>query len=45
MGTAAGARFGQVVAAGESYRGKQGLAYTQGVSAESVGSQGGWDPS
>ena len=42
MGTADGARFGQVVAAGESYRGKQGLAYTPGVSAESVGSQHLW---
>ena len=42
MGTAAGARFGQVVAAGDSYRGKQGLAYTPGVSAESVESQHLW---
>lgn len=42
MGGAAGARFGHVVAAGDSYRGKQGLAYTPGVSAESVGSQHLW---
>ena len=42
MATAAGGRFGQVVAAGESYRGKQVLAYTPGVSAESVGSQHLW---
>lgn len=42
MGTPAGARFGQVIAAGDSYRGKQGLAYTPGVSAESAGSQHLW---
>lgn len=42
MGTAARARFGQVIAAGDSYRGKQGLAYTPGVSAESVGSEHLW---
>jgi uncharacterized RmlC-like cupin family protein len=30
--------FGRVVAAGESYRGKQGPAFTPGVSAETVGS-------
>ncbi len=42
MGAADGARFGQVIAAGDSYRGKQGLAYTPGVSAESVGSQHLW---
>jgi uncharacterized RmlC-like cupin family protein len=37
MGAEAGAKFGRVVAAGESYRGKQGPAYTPGVSAETVG--------
>ncbi len=42
MGTEAGAKFGRVVAAGESYRGKQGLAYTPGVSAETVGSLNLW---
>ena len=31
-----------VVRAGESYRGKQGLNYTPGVSAESVGSRAIW---
>jgi uncharacterized RmlC-like cupin family protein len=38
MGAEGGAKFGRVVAAGESYRGKQGPAYTPGVSAETVGS-------
>ncbi len=42
MGTPAGVRFEQVIAAGDSYRGKQGLAYTPGVSAGSVGSQHLW---
>ena len=42
MGTPADARFGQVIAAGDSYRGKQGLTYTPGVSTESVGSQHLW---
>ncbi len=42
METAANAKFGQVIAAGDSYRGKQGLAYTPGVSTESVGSQRLW---
>ena len=37
-----GAKFGRVVPAGESYRGKQGPAYTPGVSAETVGSLGLW---
>ena len=36
------ANFGSVVRAGESYHGKQGLDYTPGVSAESVGSQAIW---
>ncbi len=36
------AKFGSVVRAGESYHGKQGLDYTPGVSAESVGSQAIW---
>jgi uncharacterized RmlC-like cupin family protein len=35
-------RTGRVVQAGESYVGKQGLAYTPGVSAETVGSAGLW---
>jgi len=34
--------FGSVVRAGESYQGKQGLNYTPGVSAQSVGSQAIW---
>ena len=36
------ANFGSVVRAGESYHGKQGLDYTPGVSAQSVGSQAIW---
>ena len=36
------ANFASVVRAGESYRGKQGLDYTPGVSAQSVGSQAIW---
>ena len=36
------ANFGSVVRAGESYHGKQGLDYTPGVSAESVGSEAIW---
>ena len=35
-------RIGRVVQAGESYVGKQGLAYTPGVSAETVGSAALW---
>ena len=35
-------RTGRVVQAGESYVGKQGLAYTPGVSAETVGSAALW---
>jgi len=31
-------KFGRVVAAGASYRGKQGPAYTPGISAQTVGS-------
>jgi len=42
MGPASGAKMGRVVAAGESYRGKQGPAYTPGVSAETVGSESLW---
>src|ERR1700694_1441080 len=38
MEEAPGAKFGRVVPAGESYTGKQGPAYTPGVSAETVGS-------
>ena len=33
---------GRVVAAGDSYAGKQGLTYTPGVSAETVGSNALW---
>ena len=36
------ANFGSVVRAGESYHGKQGLDYTPGVSAQSVGSEAIW---
>ena len=36
------ADFASVVRAGESYHGKQGLDYTPGVSAQSVGSQAIW---
>ena len=36
------ANFGSVVRAGGSYHGKQGLDYTPGVSAQSVGSQAIW---
>jgi uncharacterized RmlC-like cupin family protein len=36
------ANFASVVRAGESYQGKQGLDYTPGVSAQSVGSQAIW---
>jgi len=36
------ANLGSVVRAGESYHGKQGLDYTPGVSAQSVGSQAIW---
>ncbi len=42
MEVEAGAKFGRVVAAGESYRGKQGPAYTPGISAQSVGSHRLW---
>jgi uncharacterized RmlC-like cupin family protein len=34
--------FGGVVHAGEIYQGKQGLDYTPGVSAQTVGSQALW---
>ena len=33
---------GRVVRSGESYAGKQGLTYTPGVSAETVGAEGLW---
>jgi uncharacterized RmlC-like cupin family protein len=33
---------GYVVRAGEAYQGRQGPAYTPGISAESVGAQGLW---
>ncbi len=42
MAQSARANFASVVRAGESYHGKQGLDYTPGVSAESVGSQAIW---
>ncbi|MDQ6747643.1 MAG: cupin domain-containing protein [Candidatus Dormibacteraeota bacterium] len=35
-------KAGRVVRAGETYEGKQGLAYTPGVSAETVGSSSLW---
>lgn len=35
-------KSGRVVAAGSSYAGKQGLDYTPGVSAQTVGSAGLW---
>jgi uncharacterized RmlC-like cupin family protein len=38
MDAAAKAKFGRVVSAGRSYHGKQGPAYTPGVSVETVGS-------
>jgi len=42
MAQSARANFASVVRAGESYHGKQGLNYTPGVSAQSVGSQAIW---
>jgi len=42
MAESARATLGSVVQAGERYRGKQGLNYTPGVSAESMGSQAIW---
>ena len=42
MARAVKANVGSVVRAGEAYHGKQGLDYTPGVSAQSVGSQGIW---
>jgi uncharacterized RmlC-like cupin family protein len=42
MGAQTAAKFGRVVAAGQSYVGKQGPAYTPGVSAETVGSHRLW---
>jgi uncharacterized RmlC-like cupin family protein len=42
MEAATGAKIGRVVPAGERYRGKQGLDYTPGISAETVGSDGLW---
>ena len=42
MAQSVSANFGSVVRAGKSYHGKQGLNYTPGVSAESVGSQAIW---
>jgi uncharacterized RmlC-like cupin family protein len=35
-------RLGRVVAAGESYQGKQGPNYTPGISAQTVGSESLW---
>ena len=42
MESAAGTGIGCVVRAGERYRGKQGLDYTPGVSAETVGARALW---
>ena len=42
MARAVKANVGSVVRAGEAYHGKQGLDYTPGVSAQSVGSQAIW---
>ena len=42
MAGSAKATLGSVVQAGERYRGKQGLSYTPGVSAQSVGSRAIW---
>ena len=42
MEAATRAKIGRVVPAGERYQGKQGLDYTPGVSAETVGSEGLW---
>src|SRR5829696_1975642 len=42
MAQSARTNFGSVVRAGESYHGKQGLDYTPGVSAQSVGSEAIW---
>ncbi len=42
MNTSTGAAKGSVVRAGERYRGKQGLDYTPGVSAETVGALAVW---
>ena len=42
MAQSAKVTLGSVVHAGERYRGKQGLNYTPGVSAESVGSRAIW---
>src|ERR671938_1523762 len=42
MAQSARANFASVVRAGEAYHGKQGLDYTPGVSAQSVGSKAIW---
>ena len=42
MNNPTGTNIGCVVRAGDRYRGKQGLDYTPGVSAETVGAQGLW---
>ena len=42
MNSATGATKGCVVPAGDHYRGKQGLDYTPGVSAETVGAHALW---
>ena len=42
MDTIEAERMGRVVRAGASYAGKQGLTYTPGVSAETVGSKALW---
>ncbi len=42
MGNSARVNLGRVVRGGESYEGKQGLDYTPGISADSVGSRALW---
>jgi uncharacterized RmlC-like cupin family protein len=42
MNSSTAVKFGCVVRAGDQYRGKQGLDYTPGVSAETVSAQALW---
>ncbi len=42
MGNSARVNLGRVVRGGERYEGKQGLDYTPGISADSVGSRALW---
>ena len=42
MGDPHGTARGRVVRGGDSYQGRQGVAYTPGISATSVGAQGLW---